>query len=164
MNISCDQEGDGYQLVPVFLNWAKNTLTNDELKKEFADRGFLQTTNKKVLLPPDYDEKSYFDQTYHTAGKSSLAKGRKGQANCQESIDKMKQTKKEQRENGTSIGKNSKLSKPIKMMTLSEPHEVLQTFESLGLAATHVNGRIGNISSAANGRLKTAYKYKWEYV
>jgi len=164
MNVSVDQEGDGYQLVPVFLNWAKNTLTNDELKKEFADRGFLQTTDKKVLLPPDYYEKSYFDQTYHTQGKLSLALGRKGQANCQESIDKMKRTKKEQRENGTSIGKNNKLSKPIKMMTLSEPHEVLQTFDSLGLAATHVNGSMGNISMCARGHPTTNYGYKWEYV
>jgi group I intron endonuclease len=52
-------------------------------------------------------------------------------------------------------------SKPIIMLSLQEIS--LKEFVSCVEAAKHVNGSCGNISSCANGRLKTSYGYKWKY-
>ena len=40
----------------------------------------------------------------------------------------------------------------------------IKQYDSLSEAANAVNGSKGNISSVANGKWKTAYGYKWEYV
>jgi len=42
-------------------------------------------------------------------------------------------------------------------------HDIIEEFDSVGLAAKAVNGSQSNISACINGRKKTAYGYKWSF-
>jgi len=60
---SCDRliAGDCsmYQIIPQFLNYAKNNLSQEQFIEELQKRNFLNTKNVKVILPPNYLEDSY---------------------------------------------------------------------------------------------------------
>jgi hypothetical protein len=169
LNVSADliKSGDlnsGYQLIPLFLNYAKNNLSNDELKNEFKIRGFLENS-KTIILPTDYYDKSFFDKTYHLklghGEKTGLGNGRKGFTNSKESIERMKKTKQAQKLAGTL----KCATKSIQMLTNEENPKLIRTFDSITLAGEYIKSKyIGNISSCASGKLNTAYGYKWKYV
>jgi hypothetical protein len=63
-SVSCDRVVAGncsnYQLIPQFLNYAKNNLSNEIFIEELEKRNFLNTGKVKVILPQDYLENSYF--------------------------------------------------------------------------------------------------------
>ena len=65
LNVSCDKincnDNTKYQLVPLFLNLAKNTLSNEQLLEEFKKRNFLQNKqNLQIILPEKYYTDSIF--------------------------------------------------------------------------------------------------------
>ena len=62
-SVSCDRVVPGdcgkYQLIPQYLNYCKNNLSQEIFIEELQKRNFLNT-DKKVILPQDYLENSYF--------------------------------------------------------------------------------------------------------
>lgn len=63
-SVSCDRVVPGdcskYQLLPQFLNYCKNDLSQEIFIEELQKRNFLNTRTVKVILPQDYLENSYF--------------------------------------------------------------------------------------------------------
>ena len=61
---SCDRivpkNNENYQLIPLFLNYAKNNLSQDEFLIELEKRNYLNNKNVKVILPDNYLNNSYF--------------------------------------------------------------------------------------------------------
>jgi len=61
---SCDRiipkNNKNYQLIPIFLNYAKNNLSQDEFIIELEKRNYLNNKNVKVILPDNYLNDSYF--------------------------------------------------------------------------------------------------------
>lgn len=63
-SVSCDRivpkNNENYQLIPQFLNFAKNNLSQEDFMKELEKRNYLNSKNVKVILPDNYYENSYF--------------------------------------------------------------------------------------------------------
>lgn len=64
-NVSCDKincnDNTAWQLLPLFINYAKSTLTNEQLVHEFQKRNFLLNIPElSVILPDTYYEDSAF--------------------------------------------------------------------------------------------------------
>jgi hypothetical protein len=63
-SISCDRiipkNNENYQLIPQFLNFAKNNLSQEDFMKELEKRNYLNNKNVRVILPHNYYEDSYF--------------------------------------------------------------------------------------------------------
>ena len=176
LNVSVDQDDmNGYQLIPLFINLAKNTLTTSELKIEFNKRGFLQPgCQKKIVYPSSYKKDSFFEYFYKlqlTPGeKTGLSKGLKGYKRTPEQKKKISESLKKMY-NSPSFEKkpycfNPKICKRIQMMTNEENPSVLKTFDSVTLAAEFLNISSANISRCATSKpgYKSCHGYKWKYI
>jgi hypothetical protein len=146
--------------MPVFMNYAKSTNSIDELKSEFTARGWLLPEhNKRVILPEDYYETSYIVQNMGKVGmeRRKLAKGNNGIQHTEErkfNISKAKKGKanlKGRRKMKLIATPNDK-TKPI--LTFNHWSEAVEQLKIPEKAAS-------NIHSCANGKLKSAYGYKW---
>lgn len=171
MNASCDaidcnlsleekHRPDNIQLIPEFLNEAKNIGTNEELIQEFKKRNWkTDFTDCKIILPPNYKEKSYLE-TRIKIGGGKVVLTRQGYHHSDETKEKIRQ----KRLSGNYSGKKNARSKPVHMLSLND--EILQTFESCCLAAKSLNGNAGNISTCANGKYITnfVYGHKWKWA
>ena len=79
LNISCDKiipsNNTEWQLIPLFLNYAKSIYSTDRIILEFKNRNFLQNTEElSVILPIDYEEMSAF---YDKLNGNRTGKGQK---------------------------------------------------------------------------------------
>ena len=63
-NVSCDRivpKTPEWQLLPLFLNYAKMEMNIEQFMEALKKRNFLQNTiNQKVIIPDQYRENSYF--------------------------------------------------------------------------------------------------------
>jgi hypothetical protein len=75
---SCDRiipkNNENYQLIPLFLNYAKNNLSQDEFIIELEKRNYLNNKNVKVILPDNYLNDSYFINKIKNYSKARLGK------------------------------------------------------------------------------------------
>jgi len=151
---------DGFQLMPVFMNYAKSTNSIVELKSEFTARGWLLPEhNKIVILPEDYYETSYIVKNMGKSGfeRRKLAKGNNGIQHTQERKNNISKAKK---------GKaNFKGRRQMNLIaTPIDPTKSILTFnhwsEAVEQLKLHKNAA-SNICSSANGKNYSAYGYKW---
>jgi hypothetical protein len=161
LNISCDKiipsNNTEWQLIPVFLNYAKSIYSTDRIILEFKNRNFLQNTEElSVILPIDYEEMSAF---YDKLKGNRTGKGQKGMKHSDEFGKKISQAKK-----GKNLGADNVRSKPIISIDKSgnsiEYAGASEAVRKLGLPIRAVT----NISSCALGKLNTAYGLKWSYL
>ena len=165
LNASCDKvvagNTDTYQVVPVFMNMAKNDLSNEEFKTQMNLRNYLtwNLADAKFILPDSYHEDSYFiNKLFKTQNRFGVKSVTDWTPERRERLSASKIAKKY-------IGSNNKNSKP------------LRSIDKNGVVKIYANGRCAveelkltnkkaftNISSCANGKLKTAYGYVWEHV
>ena len=80
LNVSCDKTdptiNTDWQLIPIFLNYAKSIYSTERLITEFKNRNFLQNTEDlSVILPEDYEKMSAF---YDRLNGKRTGKGNKG--------------------------------------------------------------------------------------
>ena len=79
-SISCDRivpkNNDKYQLIPQFLNFAKNDLSQEDFIKELEKRNYLNTKNVRIILPHNYYEDSYFIHKLNTGNSVRFGKVR----------------------------------------------------------------------------------------
>ncbi|AEP15873.1 hypothetical protein EQVG_00465 [Emiliania huxleyi virus 207] len=69
----------GFQLLPLFMNFAKSTMSSERLVEEFVIRGFFSPNHtSRVLLPPNYYDTSYIVKNMGVSGarRARLAKKR----------------------------------------------------------------------------------------
>jgi hypothetical protein len=152
---------DGFQLMPVFMNYAKITNSIDEMKSEFTARGWLLPEhNKRVILPEDYYETSYIVQNMGKSGfeRRKLAKGNNGIQHTQERKNNISKAKKGKanlkgRRKMKLIATPNDKTKPI--LTFNHWSEAVEQWKLPEKAAN-------NIHSCAKGKLKSAYGYKWD--
>ncbi|PGM38494.1 NUMOD4 domain-containing protein [Bacillus thuringiensis] len=71
-------------------------------------------------------------------------------------------TREENMDHSFREGLQPKPRKSIHMLSLRGDH--IKTFSSASEASKHLRKSLGGISSACNGRRKTAYGYKWKYA
>lgn len=165
LNASCDKvvagNTDTYQVVPVFMNMAKNDLSNEEFKTQMNLRNYLtwNLADAKFILPDSYHKDSYFiNKLFKTQNRFGVKSVTDWTPERRERLSASKIAKKY-------IGSNNKNSKP------------LRSIDKNGVVKIYANGRCAveelkltnkkaftNISSCANGKLKTAYGYVWQFV
>lgn len=165
LNASCDKvvagNTDTYQVVPYFMNMAKNDLSNEEFKTQMNLRNYLtwNLADAKFILPDSYHEDSYFiNKLFKTKNRLGVKSVTDWTPERRERLSASKIAKK-------LLGSNNKNSKPLRSIDKNGAVEFYANgrcaVEELGL--TNKNA-FTNISSCANGKLKTAYGYIWEYV
>lgn len=166
-NCSVDQikAGDhthGFQLLPLFMNFAKSTMTNEEVRMEFEARGWLKSSHtKKIILPMDYAEKSYVLKNMGKSGiqRRSLALNNKrkklSRHHC-EAISKRKRGKINMQNRRkmilVAIPKTPFYGPPNRFNYYEE------AIRDLGLSKFAAS----NICMCLQGKLHTAYGYRWE--
>jgi hypothetical protein len=162
LNVSCDKidcnDNAKYQLIPLFLNLAKNTLSNQELLEEFKKRSFLlNLENKKIILPENYNKNSIFINKLIL--NKRVGKGHNGMKRSAQVKKNISESKK-----GKNLGVNSSRSRKIVCI---DTNNIRTIYMGISEAARVLNLPVrapSNISSCALGRAKTAYGYKWEFV
>lgn len=160
LNVSCDKidptKNTKWQLVPVFLNYAKSFYSNERLVQEFKKRNFLQSIEElSVKLPEDYKTMAAF---YDRLNGKRTGKGNKGQVRSEEFKQKCSDIK-----TGKNMGSDNVRSRPV---ISTDRHGIKTEYNGLCEAARALKLPIrasSNISSCASGKLKSAYGYKWEY-
>jgi hypothetical protein len=165
-NVSCDainsslpneekHRPNNIQIIPVFLQYAKNIQSNAQLIQSFKKRGFrTDYTDCKVNLPDKYKSESWLEGRIQT-GKSS-GKGHKGRKHSAEQIENFRRAVK---------GRTAPNKKKVNMID-PKTNEIIKSFDSQQDAASYVKGSIGSISLYLNNKLaKKIYKgYKWRYA
>ena len=152
----------GFQLLPVFMNFAKATLTNAQVRDEFHARGwFLPTHATNVILPKDYHEHSYILANMGVIGlkRRRLALNGKGLKRSAEFGEKISQSKKGK---ANINGRRRMLLVAIPLPPLHGPplrfDYYCDAVNYFGLQSRAAS----NISSCVLGKLKSAYGHKWE--
>jgi hypothetical protein len=110
LNMSCDKidptNNTKWQLVPLFLNYAKSVYSTERLVSEFKKRNFLQNTDELVVqLPEDYEVMSAF---YEKLNGRRTGKGNKGMKYSEERKKSISESKL-----GKNMGVDNVRSKPI---------------------------------------------------
>lgn len=151
----------GFQLLPLFMNFAKGAgLSNETLKMEFEARGFLKANHDKhVLLPDDYQMTSYTLCNIGVTGhaRRKLAKGHSGMKRNTEVCKKISSAKK---------GKpNLKGRREMRLFAIckktqhrSGPFTYFEDAISELRLSKHA---AGNIMVVLSGKWKYAYGYEW---
>ena len=165
LNASCDRvvagNTDAYQVVPLFMNWAKNDLSNEEFKTQMNLRNYLtwNLDDTKFILPDSYHEDSYFiNSLFKTKNRLGAKRTFNMTHEQKEKISASKIAKKR-------LGSNNKNSKQIISI---DKNGAVESYANTRCATEELElkskAATGNICSCANGKLKTAYGYIWEYV
>lgn len=164
LNASCDRiiagNSNFYQIVPLFIQYGKNDLSQDEFKTNMKIRNYLNwnLSDANIILPNEYYEDSLFInkllKTNNRFGKGHNGMKRSEETKKNISISKI----------GKNTGGNHFRSKKIKSIDSNglekEYENSSYAVKELALLKTACN----NILSCANGKLKTAYGYKWEFI
>jgi len=160
LNMSCDKidptNNTEWQLVPLFLNYAKSIYSTERLVSEFKNRNFLQSTEELLVkLPENYEKMSAF---YDKLNGQRTGKGNKGQVKSEECKQKISESNL-----GKNMGSDNVRSKPI----ISIDCDGNRVEYASGCEAARIlklqSGASSNMSSCAIGRLNSAYGYKWEF-
>jgi len=164
---------DNIQVIPKFLNFAKNDIHSNELFLiEWNKRNFKNNfSNCSIKLPEKYTELSCLEERLKVGINKKIGKGKKGIANSREAIERGKQTK---INNGTLLkGENHPNAKRIIRVDLKTKEE--KSYGYMTLAAQEIiisgiyktkciGGIIGKIQMVADKIRNTAYGYSWKYV
>lgn len=164
LNASCDKVSPGntdmHQVVPLFMNLAKNDLKNEEFKIQMNLRNYLtwNLLDAKFILPDSYYQDSYF------INKLFKTQKRFGHKSVTDWTPERKKRLSESMIAKRYIGSNNKNSKPLMSIDKNGAVKIYSNgrcaVEELGLQ----KNAFTNICSCANGKLKTAYGLLWEYV
>ena len=155
LTVSCDKiepNKPKWQLLPLFLNLAKNKMSMEELMDHLKKRNYLQNTaNQKVILPKDYNKNSHYLKKMYglTSGK-----GHNGMKRSQRTKDNISKSK-----IGKKIGFNSVSGKAVTAMCIKDNKEY--KFGSIRQAIINL-GLPKNCNS--NGYINRAAKNKTEYL
>jgi len=164
LNASCDRiiagNSNFYQIVPLFIQYAKNDLSLDEFKTNMKIRNYLNwnLSDANIILPNEYYEDSLFINKLLKT-KNRFGKGNNGKKASEETKRKISISK-----IGKNTGKNNFRSKKIKSI---DSNGLEKEYENSCYAVKELSlkkSASSNISSCANGKLKTAYGYKWEFI
>jgi hypothetical protein len=164
LNASCDRiiagKSDYYQIIPLFMQYGKNDLSQDEFKTNMKIRNYLNwnLSNSNIILPNEYYENSLFInkllKTNNRFGKGHNGMKRSEETKKNISISKI----------GKNTGKNHFRSKKIKSI---DSNGLEKDYENSSCAVKELllpKRASSNILSCANGKLNTAYGYKWEFI
>ena len=164
-NVSCDaidasldkeekHRPNNIELIPQFLNYGKNSLTNKQFIEAFKKRGFrTDYTDCKVNLPDKYKSESWLEDKIQTNKRSG--KGRKGIKNSVETRAKISMALK---------GRSALNKKKVNMID-PKTNEIIKSFDSQQDAASYVKGSISSISQHLNKKQGKIYRgYKWQYA
>lgn len=165
LNASCDRvvagNTDMYQVVPLFMNMAKNDLSNEDFKFQMNLRNYLtwNLLDAKFILPESYYDDSYF------INKLLKTNNRFGHKSVTDWTPERRKRLSESKIAKKQLGSDNKNSKPLMSI---DKYGVEKNYpnarcavEELGLK--NKNGG-SNISSCALGKLKTAYGFRWKYI
>ena len=166
------------QIVPKFLNFAKNDISSNELFLiEWNKRNFKNDfSNCSIKLPEKYIETSYLEERLKIGINKKIGKGKKGIVNSREAIERAKQTK---INNGTLLkGEKHPCAKRIIRVDLKTKEEKEYAYITLaaneladtGKYKSKIPGMIGKIQNVAEGKVekggycrKKAYGYSWKF-
>lgn len=164
LNASCDRiiagNNNYYQIIPLFMQYGKNDLSQDEFKTNMKIRNYLtwNLTDANIILPNEYYENSLFInkllKTNNRFGKGHNGMKRSEETKRNISISKI----------GKNTGKNHFRSKKIKSIDING---LEKEYENSSYAVKELllpKRASSNILSCANGKLNTAYGYKWEFI
>jgi len=164
VNASCDRiiagKSDYYQIIPLFMQYGKNDLSQDEFKTNMKIRNYLNwnLTDANIILPNEYYKDSLFInkllKTNNRFGKGHNGMKRSEETKRNISISKI----------GKNTGKNHFRSKKIKSI---DSNGLEKEYENSSYSVKELllpKRAYSNILSCANGKLNTAYGYKWEFI
>ena len=164
LNASCDRiiagNSNYYQIIPLFMQYGKNDLSQDEFKTNMKIRNYLNwnLTDANIILPNEYYKDSLFInkllKTNNRFGKGHNGMKRSEETKRNISISKI----------GKNTGKNHFRSKKIKSI---DSNGLEKEYENSSYSVKELllpKRAYSNILSCANGKLNTAYGYKWEFI
>lgn len=166
LNASCDRiiagDSTNYQIIPLFMQYGKNVLSQNEFLKHMTQRNYLtwDLSKANIILPKMYYKDSLFInkllKTNNRFGKGHNGMKRSEETKRNISISKI----------GKNTGKNHYRSKKIKSIDING---LEKEYENSSYAVKELllpKAASSNILSCANanGKLNTAYGYKWEFI
>lgn len=164
LNASCDRIISGnsnyYQIIPLFMQYAKNDLSQDEFKSNMKIRNYLNwnLSDANIIIPNEYYKDSYFINKMLKI-KNRFGKGNNGKKASEETKRKISISK-----IGKNTGKNNPKSKKIKSIDINGLEKEYENSCYAVKELSLIKSASSNILSCANGKLKTAYGYKWEFI
>jgi hypothetical protein len=168
-NVSCDRiipDEPEWQLMPKFLNLAKNNLKMEEFKKALDKRGFFQKTSiQKVKIPDNYQLNSVFFLRLYDDKGITLGKGHFGMKRSIQTKQNISQSKK-----GKYTGFKSKKGIPVNATDqngkIFKFGSILDAIRKLKLPQNINNNTLhSKINKARNsGEELELLGYKWEFA
>ncbi len=164
LNASCDRiiagNSTNHQIIPLFMQYGKNNLSQDEFLKHMTERNYLtwDLSKANIILSKKYYEDSLFInkllKTNNRFGKGHNGMKRSEETKRNISISKI----------GKNTGKNHFRSKKIKSI---DSNGLEKEYENSSYAVKELllpKRASSNILSCANCKLNTAYGYKWKFI
>ena len=142
------------------MQYGKNDLSQDEFLKHMTQRNYLtwDLSKANIILPKMYYKDSLFiNKLLKTNNR--FGKGHNGMKRSEETKRNISNSK-----IGKNTGKNHFRSKKIKSI---DCNGLEKEYENSSYAVKELllpKRASSNILSCANGKLNTAYGYKWEFI